>query len=560
MMKYFKIGIYEIYALAIILFGTFLRVLLAALKWPLPNSDEGTMGIMALHIAYRGEHPIFYYGQNYMGTLDAYLGAGLFQLFGPSIFTLRLGVILLYALFMVAMYFLTSALFTKRLALATLVLLSLGSIPILILELSPIVYPEILFFGAFAFLLATWLALSYNPDGSQRKPWPRLLGYAGWGCVAGLAIWSDPLILPYLVAAALLLVVFCWRELLLTWGGISLLLGLLVGASPLVLYNLQAPPGQDSLSIFFGQTHPVALVPASPTPPSWHIVNTLLFNIPAATGNPLCNLVFSQGPVETPDLRCAIVNASWSLGLIVLCLSAALLALMALVNVNQSFRQQPSSSEQRPTLIRESARLLLLVSAGITLLFFTLSAASIPSSAGNSRYLHCLLISMPAFLWPLWLGARTVKPPVALLIKLKVAVSRAMLLLIGIAFLAGTIAAFGDSQAIRGIEQQQEAVLHQLESLHIKHFYTEDYWTCYRIAFASREQITCAVIGSNLFPRIPSRNRYWPYVLQVQTDPHAAYLLALKDPQTPLIIRNAHLTNGNYLNVESYGYLIYQPV
>ncbi len=247
-MKHFKIGVYEIYAFAIIIFGTLLRVLLAVLKWPLLNSDEGTMGIMALHIAYHGEHPTFYYGQHYMGTLDAYIGAGLFRLFGSSIFTLRFGIILLYIPFMVAMYFLTSALYTKRLALGSLVLLSLGSIPILILEVSPIVYPDILLFGAIAFLLAFWLTLSYNQDVVQHRRWLRLLGYACWGCVAGLAIWSDPLILPYLASASLLLVVFCWREMIFKLGGICLLLGLVVGASPLIMYNLKALPGQDSLS------------------------------------------------------------------------------------------------------------------------------------------------------------------------------------------------------------------------------------------------------------------------------------------------------------------------
>lgn len=561
MMTYFQIGIDEIYAFAIIIFGALLRVLLAALKWPLLNSDEGTMGIMALHIAYRGEHPIFYYGQNYMGTLEAYIGAGLFQVFGSSLFTLRLGIIMLYVPFMVAMYFLTGALYTKRLALASLVLLSLGSIPILLMEMSPIGgYPEVLFFGAFAFLLATWLMLSYNQDVSQRKPWLRLLGYACWGCVAGMAIWSDPLILPYLVAASLLLVVFCWRELILKLGGICLLLGLVVGASPLVMYNLKTPLGQDSLSIFLRQTHPVASVPGSLTPLSVQIVNTLLFNIPTATGNPLCPLVFSQGSVNTLGLRCAIVHASWSLGLIVLWLVAVLLAIMALLKLKHDFRQQPSSSEHKRPIIREFARLMLLVSAGITVLFFTLSASSIPSSANNSRYLHCLLISIPAFIWPLWIGARTVKPLVALLPKIKVALSRGMLLLIFNAFLAGTIAAFFDSHAIRSIDQQHEAVLNKLESMDIKHFYTDDYWTCYRIAFASREKITCAVIGSDLLPSNPSRNRYWLYVLQVQADPQAAYLLSIKDPQTTLIMRNAHLTNGNYLNVELYGYVIYQPV
>ena len=36
---------------------------------------------MALHIAYRGEHPFLFYGQNYMGALEAYIGALLFHQF-----------------------------------------------------------------------------------------------------------------------------------------------------------------------------------------------------------------------------------------------------------------------------------------------------------------------------------------------------------------------------------------------------------------------------------------------------------------------------------------------
>lgn len=553
-MKYLKIGVYEVCALTIILCGSLLRVLLAAFAWPLLNSDEGTMGVMALHIAYRGEHPIFYYGQNYMGTLDAYLGAALFPIFGASIFTLRLGIILLTLLFMLTMYFLASVLYSKRLALASVVLLSLGSIPILILEMSPIGgYPEILFFGALAFLLASWLTLSYNRSISPRKTWLRLLGYACWGCVAGLALWSDPLILPYLAGAFLLLVVFCWRELLLKLAGICLLLGLMVGASPLIMYNLTAQPGQDSLSIFLAQAHPVTSGVASVTPLSTHIINMLLYNLPTATGDPLCPLVSSQGPITIPGLHCTIGHAGWSLGLIVLWLVAVFLTIQALLKV------KPFLREQKQTIIREFARLMLLVSAGMTVLFFTLSASSIPPSAGNARYLHCLLISIPALIWPLWTAARQVESSLALLTKLKVALQRAMLLLILLAFLAGTIATFFDVPAVRSIDQQYQAVLNKLTRMDIKHFYTEDYWTCYRIAFASSDTITCAVIESNLVLGTHYRNRYQPYVAQVQADAHAAYLLPLSDPRTSSIVQNAHLTNGNYLKVELDGYVIYQP-
>src|SRR5215472_2822985 len=125
-LKRLKIGSYGIFALLIIAIATLLRIVLIALGWPHSNSDEGTMGIMAMHILYQGEHPIFFYGQNYMGTLEAYLGSAFFFLFGISVFSLRLGPVLFYALFLVNMYLLTSLLYTKKLALITLILLSLG--------------------------------------------------------------------------------------------------------------------------------------------------------------------------------------------------------------------------------------------------------------------------------------------------------------------------------------------------------------------------------------------------------------------------------------------------
>src|SRR5205085_10751389 len=141
--KQFKIGTYELVALAIIAFAVLLRVVLAAGGWPQTNSDEDTMGLMALHIANRGERPIFFYGQSYMGAFEAYLGAALFRLFGISVFTLRLGTILLFALFLVSMYLLTSLLYTKKFALVVLILLSLGSSVILDTQLTALGgYPE----------------------------------------------------------------------------------------------------------------------------------------------------------------------------------------------------------------------------------------------------------------------------------------------------------------------------------------------------------------------------------------------------------------------------------
>src|SRR5579884_4378047 len=107
-MKYLKISLYELIAIVLIVAATIMRLVFTGLGGPLTNSDEDTIGVMALHIAYHGEHPIFFYGQNYMGPLEAYLGAGLFHLFGASLFTLRLGMVLCFALFLASTYLLTS--------------------------------------------------------------------------------------------------------------------------------------------------------------------------------------------------------------------------------------------------------------------------------------------------------------------------------------------------------------------------------------------------------------------------------------------------------------------
>src|SRR3972149_142944 len=61
--------------------------LLAAGSVPF-NADEAVVALMARHIL-QGERPVFFYGQAYMGSLDAYLVAGGFWLFGEKVWVLR---------------------------------------------------------------------------------------------------------------------------------------------------------------------------------------------------------------------------------------------------------------------------------------------------------------------------------------------------------------------------------------------------------------------------------------------------------------------------------------
>ncbi len=145
--------------------ATGIRVAVISLGWQTTNSDEDTMGLMALHIAYRGELPVFFYGQNYMGALEAYIGALLFHLLGPSLFSLRLGLVFLFDLFLLVMYLLARLLYTKRLALATIFLLCFGSTENFTRQIKAVGGAlETILFSSLMLLLASWLVLSYSPE------------------------------------------------------------------------------------------------------------------------------------------------------------------------------------------------------------------------------------------------------------------------------------------------------------------------------------------------------------------------------------------------------------
>ena len=72
-----------------LLLGVGLKVILVLSNVIPFNSDEAVIGLMAKHIL-NGARPVFYYGQAYMGSLDAFLVAGMFQLLGEQVYSIRL--------------------------------------------------------------------------------------------------------------------------------------------------------------------------------------------------------------------------------------------------------------------------------------------------------------------------------------------------------------------------------------------------------------------------------------------------------------------------------------
>jgi hypothetical protein len=325
--------------------GVLYRLGLLLADVPPSNSDEATMGLAALHIARGSDFPVFFYGQSYMGTVDAYLAAPLVWVFGPSTLALRMPALLLYAAFVFLAYRLARRLYTPWLAVVTVAVLALGADRVVKNQLIAAGgYPEISPLAVLLFLLAL------------ARPTP--LTVAAFGLVGGVLVWDDWLILPYLAAATAVLLARAWRRPGLLAAGV---LAAVVGAAPLLVHIRSTLSEYRHLNEG-GQ--------------GFHLYGGILFGIPMGTGT--C----SPGD-------CAPWQMWWGVAYPILLVAAAVLGVRAL----RAGREERS---------REVARLALVAAAALTLILYARSAAAGETPVESARYLSALLISTPAVLWPLW--------------------------------------------------------------------------------------------------------------------------------------------------------------
>ncbi len=567
-LKRINIGIYGFYAIALIAVATLVRLVLMAQGWPETNSDEGTMGLAAMHIAFRGEHPIFLYGQNYMGMVEAYLGAALFRLFGVSLFNLRLGMLLLFILFLIAMYALTSLLYSKKLALVVLALLCVGTPTIIITELLAVGgVVETLLFGTLLMLLASWLALTFVYDRVPRKQRWRYVVYGCWGCVAGIGLYSHMLVLPFLAMSGLILLVFCRYE-LRRWALLWLVVGFLIGATPLIIYNVISPFDQNSLAVLLELHRADANAPGAPSGLlllEKELLGTFLYTVPIATNfYPVCALQDLPlfGPTTSSTAACTIVQGSWSLGYMALLVIALFLAARPLwrhlrTRISTVTSTTLLSVEEREHIIIEFARLMLLLSAAITL-FLYISSPTAAVRPWSTRYLIGLLIALPAVLWPLWHGMRTVITPLTSeFARFALALRSSIIALIGAVFLIGTIATFMLVPGVQAFNQQDTTVIHDLSQAGITHVYS-DYWTCDRLIFLAQEHLICGVVDEAMTE--PGLNRYGPYYTEVQADPHSAYIFVAGSDYAYSFEHWRAKTHASYHKLTFDGYVVYVPI
>ncbi|MEH1168327.1 hypothetical protein V6V47_23375 [Micromonospora sp. CPCC 205539] len=544
--------------------GVGYRLALLAYAAPPTNSDEATMGLAALHIA-RGEgFPIWFYGQQYMGTLEAYLAAPVFALAGgPSLLGLRLPTLALYALFLVAAWRLTLRLTGDRwFGLLVVALLALGS--------DRVVKSQLIAGGGYPEMNAAAVALALLAvDLAAGRPEWRLARWAGWGFLAGLLLWVDPLALPYVVATGAVLVAFRWRELR---GAPGALLGTaaVLGAAPMLVHSLLS--GRSPLD-------PVLAAGGANATADWadRLHGGLLLGPPLGMG--FCD----------PG-RCAGWQLWWALALPVLLATAGVTAWRALRRpAVTAWRPADSASttgaagdgaRRADTRVSAAMRLVLVLAAVATLAAYTVSSAAGLTPVESSRYLFGLLVSLPALLWPLWTAAQRALLGRAADRRAVVGPTADRHALVGpagdrrgpwwtvtgsvaLAVLVATVGTAAHATwraaqivpATRAAEARHADLVTTLRQLGVRHV-RAGYWTCNRLTFASAEHVVCAVVDDTLRPGF---DRYPAYGRAVQRSPAPAWVAPADSPLAARLDEQSRAAPGSLELVAVDGWRIYLP-
>lgn len=167
-----------------------LKALLLALDAFPFNADEAVVALMARHIL-QGERPVFFYGQAYLGSTDAWLIAGAFLIFGQRVLAIRIAQSALYLGAIGTTYVLGLRVFANRWVATTAALLL--AVPTVLVTLYTTVtlggYGETLLIGN---ILLLW-TLRLREKGRSRIEWLLV------GALAGFGFWTFGFLGVYLV-------------------------------------------------------------------------------------------------------------------------------------------------------------------------------------------------------------------------------------------------------------------------------------------------------------------------------------------------------------------------
>lgn len=256
----------KIYLFAAIAIAVGFRVWLAANGAVTFNGDEAIVGLMAKHIL-GGERPIFFYGQAYMGSLDAWLVAGAFKILGQSVSAIRIVQGVLYLLYLISVWWL-GGLWGRDQRLRAVIVMIAAIPPVAVTTYTTASlggYGESLVFGNLILGLG-YMAL-YKDEGDKWYVWTLL------GLVSGAAFWTLGIAGVYLLPIGILGLRYFARRLIPYYGMAAA--GFIVGSLPWWVYNFQH--SWEAMTALGGPEHVILI-------PTQNLFGLIFIGIPAVLG------------------------------------------------------------------------------------------------------------------------------------------------------------------------------------------------------------------------------------------------------------------------------------
>lgn len=199
-----------------------LRVLAALVAPPISDSDSTVVALMAKHMAEGSDWPVFFYGQNYMGSLEPGVSAVLVRILGANGFAVRMGPALVSILALWALWRWGRAVGGERSGFWALLLGALGGATWFDFQIAP----RGGYMVALCLITLTmWLGTCWAARWWEGRP-VRARELFWFGVLGGLGIWNNWITAPALVTAALMMLVGmkgrfwrCWKGLIAALGG-----------------------------------------------------------------------------------------------------------------------------------------------------------------------------------------------------------------------------------------------------------------------------------------------------------------------------------------------------
>lgn len=436
---------------------------------PIMDADQATFGLQARHVLL-GEFPVFSWGYAYIGTLQSFVAAPAFAVFGASRLVLNVIPLLLSLLVVVVVYRLGREMGGRGVGLVAAGLAALAP-PYLAIHgaWARHGYMDTILLGTLVLLVALRLARRPLPDGQALRLFA-VLGLAG-----GLAWWTNFLSLFYLAPAAAFLLLNDWRGVLRRGPWVALGFFLL-GSAPFWAFNLVN--AFWSFTVFTG---------GEPGRAPAQLVRVVTEGMPAILG----------------------ARASQSRANYLPVLSEGLVVVYAGAFVWLGWRQLSASGRARPH--RHGLALLLLFFANAALLLALSRFGEAIAAEGTKRYLLPLYSALP-LLYALFLAD----------VRARSRLLAAGLLLLPLCLhLYGNLTSYpfvtGDLAAFRLARAHDEALFGVLKAHGLTRVYAPDYWLAPRLTFDAGEEIVFAQ---------PFGDRHPAYTELVDAAPRVAYLFS----------------------------------